>query len=106
MHLAITIGQHMFERLKPFLVRRMKDQNTCCCIYHVEIDELSTTFNNMQKAIHGFDCTYNYQIYAFITTNHATINPTITNHVATNHIATNPITFWINSLGYNIYNNL
>jgi hypothetical protein len=106
MHPAITIGQRMFERLKPFFVRRMKDWNTCCYIYHVKIDELWTTFNNMRKAIHGSDCTYSYQIYGCTTTNHATINPTTTNHVATNHIATNLTTFWINSLRYNMYNNL
>jgi hypothetical protein len=68
----------------------MKDWNTCC-IYHVEIDELSTTFNNMQKVIDGFDYTYNCHIYGFIITNFTTTNPT----------STNPTPFWINTLGYN-----
>jgi hypothetical protein len=39
----------------------MKDHNTCC-IYHVEIDELCTTFNNMQKSTHDFDSTWKCQI--------------------------------------------
>jgi len=54
-HFWVVIGQHAFEKLKPFFVRRMKDHTTCC-IYHVEIDELCITFNNMQKSTHGSDC--------------------------------------------------
>jgi hypothetical protein len=43
----------------------MKDRNICC-IYHVEIDELRTTFNNMLNVIHGSNCTCDYQIYVSI----------------------------------------
>ncbi len=63
-HPCVNIGQCMFERLKPLFVRRMKDQNTCC-IYHVEIDELQTIFNNMWKAIDDCNSTCDCQICAF-----------------------------------------
>jgi len=41
------IGQRSLELLKPFFVKPMLDQNTCC-IYHVELDELRVGLNNLQ----------------------------------------------------------
>jgi hypothetical protein len=38
-HLETIIGQRLFEYLKPFFVKLLKDRNTCC-IYHAEFDEL------------------------------------------------------------------
>ena len=37
-HPEIKVSQRMFEKLKPFYVRpvREKDSQTCCCRYHVE----------------------------------------------------------------------
>jgi hypothetical protein len=54
----------------------MKDWNTCCYIYRIEIDKLQITFNNMWKATHGSNYTYNYQIYGSTTTNPIGTNPT------------------------------
>ena len=34
----IKIGQTLFERLKPYYVRRNKVFETCCCHYHIEFD--------------------------------------------------------------------
>jgi hypothetical protein len=36
--------QRLFEFLKPFFVKHLKDKNTCC-IYHVKLDELRLTLN-------------------------------------------------------------
>jgi hypothetical protein len=44
---GIYIGQRTFELLKPFFVKPMRDQNTCC-IFHVELDELRLGLNNMR----------------------------------------------------------
>ena len=46
----VDIGQRSFEYLKPFFVKPMKDRNTCCCIYHVELEELRVALNNMRKS--------------------------------------------------------
>jgi hypothetical protein len=47
-HLNLIIGQRSFESLKPFFVKPMKDQNTCCYIYHVELNELRLALNLMR----------------------------------------------------------
>jgi hypothetical protein len=39
-HPDVVIEQWAFEKLKPFFVKKCKNRNTYCCIYHVEIDEL------------------------------------------------------------------
>jgi len=39
-HLEIIIKKKLFDDLRPFFVKRMKEWNVCCYIYHVEIDEL------------------------------------------------------------------
>ena len=46
----VDIAQRSFEYLKPFFVKPMKDRNTCCCIYHVELEELKVALNNMRKS--------------------------------------------------------
>jgi len=46
-HESMCIGQWTFETLKPFYVKPMQDQNTCYCIYHVELNELQIGFNHM-----------------------------------------------------------
>jgi hypothetical protein len=40
MHPQIKIGKRSFDVLHPFFVKQMKEWNVCCCIYHVEINEL------------------------------------------------------------------
>ncbi len=38
-----------FDALHPFWVKKMKYQNVCCCIYHVELEKLKVGFNRMWK---------------------------------------------------------
>jgi hypothetical protein len=47
-NVGACIGQWTFELRKPLFVKPMQDQNTCCCIYHVELDELRLGLNNMR----------------------------------------------------------
>jgi hypothetical protein len=47
LHPQINIGKSSFDVLHPFFVKQMKEWNVCCCIYHVEIDELQGALNNM-----------------------------------------------------------
>jgi hypothetical protein len=35
--------------VRPFWVKKMKDRNVCCYIYHVEMEELRVDFNFMRK---------------------------------------------------------
>lgn len=44
-HPESVIGQRLFESLKPFFVKPLKDMNTYCCIYHVELNELRFALN-------------------------------------------------------------
>ncbi|MCO5569206.1 hypothetical protein L7F22_022916 [Adiantum nelumboides] len=37
-HPSIDIGFRAFHKLKPFFVRKLKERNTCCCVYHTRID--------------------------------------------------------------------
>jgi hypothetical protein len=42
-------------------MKRLKEQNTCSCKYHVEMVELMHGFNNkwfVAKGIHGRNCNY------------------------------------------------
>ncbi len=42
------MGKQTFQGFKPFFVKSMKEQNTCYCIYHVELDELQLGLNNLR----------------------------------------------------------
>lgn len=46
-HLEEIVGQRVFESLKPFYVKALKDRNTSCCIYHIEINEVCVALNQM-----------------------------------------------------------
>jgi len=46
---GVEIAQRSFENLKPFFIKAMNERNMCCCIYHVEIDELRIAIYNMKK---------------------------------------------------------
>lgn len=50
----IHIGQRLFESLKPFFVRLLKDRNTCC-IQHTKLEELRVAPNLMRtnNIVHG-----------------------------------------------------
>jgi hypothetical protein len=43
------LGKRTFDLLRPYWVKRMKDRNVCCCIYHVEMEELRVGFNHMRQ---------------------------------------------------------
>ena len=49
MHPIVIIGKQMFDSLKPFYVNTLEKKNVCCCIYHVEIDELCIGYNFMRE---------------------------------------------------------
>jgi hypothetical protein len=52
----VLIGERLFAALKPFFVKRMSERNTCCCIYHVELNELLLALNKMRAG--GKVCTH------------------------------------------------
>ena len=45
MHPKIKVQRRTFESLKPHFVRRLKDQYTMCCIYHVQMGFLKDSLN-------------------------------------------------------------
>ncbi len=47
--LELALGNEQFELLKTFFVKPMWDQNTCCYIYHVELNELRLGVNIMRR---------------------------------------------------------
>jgi hypothetical protein len=51
MHPSIVIGKKMFDSLWPYWVKKMKDRNVCCHIYHVEMEELRIGFNTWGKSL-------------------------------------------------------
>jgi hypothetical protein len=54
-HPSIKVGQRTFENLKPYFVKKSRECNTCCYKYHIEVDELCVSCNNMRaigKGIH------------------------------------------------------
>jgi hypothetical protein len=44
-HPEVIAGERSFCSLKPFFIKAMKERNTCCCIYHVELNELRMALN-------------------------------------------------------------
>ena len=44
------MGKHSCDKLRPFWVKKLKERNVCCCIYHVEIQELLVALNNMRTS--------------------------------------------------------
>lgn len=52
-HPDCMIGMRMFEMLKPFFCRRLKDRYTCCCEYHVQMSFLKDTLNHMRSRAFG-----------------------------------------------------
>jgi hypothetical protein len=50
----VHIGQKLFESLKPFFVKPLKDRNACC-IYHTKLEELKVAPNLMKtnNIVHG-----------------------------------------------------
>jgi hypothetical protein len=47
-HPLVIVGKRAFDALRPFWVKRMKERNVCCYIYHVEMEELKVGFNHMR----------------------------------------------------------
>lgn len=44
----VIIGKRMFDSFQPWFVKKLKERNVCCCIYHVEMEELRVGFNHMR----------------------------------------------------------
>ena len=44
----VIIGKRMFDSFQPYFVKKLKDRNVCCFIYHVEMEELRVGFNYMR----------------------------------------------------------
>jgi len=62
-HLESVISQRVFGYLKPFFVKPLKDKNTCCCIYHVKLNELRLALNLLRtnSLVHDVQlCDYHY----------------------------------------------
>ncbi|MCO5573779.1 hypothetical protein L7F22_027553 [Adiantum nelumboides] len=58
-HPSIDIGFRAFQSLKPFFARKLKERNTCCCVYHTRIDLMRLVINSLRidtKSIHGDAC--------------------------------------------------
>ena len=58
-HPSLDIGFRAFQGLKPFFVRKLKERNTCCCVYHTRIDLMHLAVNSLRigtKSIHGDAC--------------------------------------------------
>lgn len=50
----MQIGQRSFEKLKPWFVRKLKDRNTCCCVYHIQMLFLKDAYNQLRSNATGF----------------------------------------------------
>ncbi len=55
-HVEVLVQLRAFAGMRPFFCKRLKERNTCCCIYHVELDELRIGFNFMRCAQCQHDC--------------------------------------------------
>jgi hypothetical protein len=47
-HPNAMIRNRIFDSLRPFWVKQMKEWYVCCCICHVELEELRVALNNIQ----------------------------------------------------------
>jgi hypothetical protein len=58
-----VIGKQACDALHPFWIQKMKEHNVCCCIYHVEIEELCVKFNHMwlKSRLHSY-FHYDYEV--------------------------------------------
>ena len=55
----IRISLRCFEDLKPYFIRKLKDRNTCCCEYHVQLVYFKEALNQMWQGrfgLHGRPC--------------------------------------------------
>jgi hypothetical protein len=62
-HPKSVVCQRVFESLKTFFVKLLKDKNTCCCIYHIELNELRLALNLLKtnNLVHDVQfCGYHY----------------------------------------------
>ena len=65
-HPECQIRERHFIKLKPYYIRALKDRNVCCYWYHVELDMLWESLNNLQHLKTGLhshaNCQYNYRV--------------------------------------------
>ncbi|CAM6085314.1 unnamed protein product [Calypogeia fissa] len=49
---TVPVGLRMFQYLKPYFIRTMKDRHVCCCKHHVEMDLLKQALNKYRVHFH------------------------------------------------------
>jgi hypothetical protein len=47
----VEIGLRSFEALKPWYVKRLKEFKSCCCRYHIQLEELKDAWNLMHRGM-------------------------------------------------------
>lgn len=52
-HPECRVKLRAFEKLKPWYVKTLKDQNTCCCVAHVEMDLMREGLNALRDSMRG-----------------------------------------------------
>ena len=43
-----VVGKRVFDSMQPYWVKKLEEINVCCCIYHVEMEELISAFNQLR----------------------------------------------------------
>ena len=59
-HPDVLVGKRVFDSLQLYWVKKLDERNVCCCIYHVEMEELLFAFNQLstKSGIHSkAECT-------------------------------------------------
>ncbi len=59
-HQSIIIGKGAYDLLCFYWVKRMKNHNVYCYIYHVEMEELKVGFNHMREK-YGLHLKFHYE---------------------------------------------
>ena len=47
-HPDVLVGKRVFDSLQPYWVKKLDERNVCCCIYHVEMEELLFALNQLR----------------------------------------------------------
>ena len=47
-HPDVVVGKRVFDSMQPYWVKKLEEINVCCCIYHVEMEELFSAFNQLR----------------------------------------------------------
>ena len=47
-HPDVIVGKRVFDSMQPYWVKKLHERNVCCCIYHVEMEELLSAFTQLR----------------------------------------------------------